>query len=323
VISLELEYLAKTNNLIKNKLSLLHQHAHDDPENISRAIAAYLCVSDSAKRVRPLICLYYHWLFQEDAPDSLLNIGVAAEFIHAASLLHDDVVDESSKRRGRSSANVIFGNAQAVLGGNFLSTQAFDLLRSFPRDFLDQATIVIREMTLAAILEISMRGQLDTSQNAWRQVASGKTGILFSWCGFASAVNAGRPEQAMKLWQVGPHIGQVFQMADDLKDFSGDQNLKDICRDLRNRDPSLPILLAADSNPKNFNIFKTKFSQAELDDQEVNYLRDLIFESGAIDKTYKLMHDKLELIIKMLYDFGDSRGRIFLEKWALELISLR
>lgn len=319
---LEGEFLQKTNDLIEQRLSIRKGELVDDQSPMAQLIARHLCAAPSAKRARPLVSLYYHWLFDEKTNEFSVPLGVAAEFIHAASLLHDDVVDEAHKRRGLASANAVFGNAQAVLAGNFLLTQAFDLLRPLKREFIDKAIIVVREMTLSAMLEIECRGRLDVSQNSWYAVARGKTGVLFSWCGWAAAINSNKIEDAERLWSLGFSIGNIFQMVDDLKDFSGDGALKEVANDIRNKEASMPVLIAMNNDAEIKNQFREKFLQDVLEDDDVMFLRDLVLSSSAIEITKARIKSELAQVEEYLHIYRGTQGRAAIDEWILELASL-
>ena len=316
-------FLASTNALISQALDTDAVQASDRHGRAGlSAIAKHLCLSENAKRARPLLCLYSHWLFEQQVDQDFVKIGVAAEFIHAASLLHDDVVDEALKRRGFKSANAQFGNAQAVLAGNYLLTKAFDFLRAFPRALADRAIGVVNDMTESALLEINSRGSLALSEDTWRKIARGKTGVLFAWCGYASAICAKQEHEAEKLWAIGQQIGQIFQMADDLKDFHGDSNLKDICRDIRNKEPSLPIIIALNSSAKIFDAFRLYYEHEELSESHVEHLRELILASGALEITHRHMQDILRDIRYELRAFDKTLGKTCLDAWVEDLTAL-
>jgi heptaprenyl diphosphate synthase len=314
------EFLQAINELIEECLEPISDDMGKLGERLLNLSCRHLCVSSHAKRARPLLCLYYHWMFCEKLPREFIRIGVAAEFIHAASLLHDDIIDEADLRRGKSSTNHLYGNATAVLAGDYLLTQAFDLLRPFDRVLVDQAILVVREMAKAASLEFSLRGNLNTSIEDLQTIAKGKTGILFSWCGFAAAVCSNNFLYADKLWQVGERIGIIFQMADDLKDFDGDKNLKDICRDILNLEPSIPIMLAIEQE---FAI-KQKFANA-INSQKVDFklmkeLRKLVVKSGALKKTRSLMLEELEHVMSSLSIFCGTKGKTCIDHWISSLL---
>lgn len=316
------EFLHKTNELIARRLMTESDNGLFADAHMAKTIARHLCVAPSAKRARPLICLYYHWLFSDDIDDRIVPIGVAAEFIHAASLLHDDVVDDAHKRRGLSSANAVFGNASAVLAGNFLLTQAFDLLRPMQRDFIDKAIIVVREMTISAMLEIEARGKIEVTEDSWYRVARGKTGVLFAWCGWAAAVNSQKVSDAEQLWNLGFNIGNIFQMVDDLKDFSGDGALKEVANDIRNKEASMPVLIAMNNDAEIKNQFREKFLQDVLEDDDVMFLRDLVLSSSAIEITKARIKSELAQVEEYLHIYRGTQGRAAIDEWILELASL-
>lgn len=282
-------------------------------------IAEHLCFSDHAKRARPLLCVYFHWLFNNELSPDLVKVAVAAEFIHAASLLHDDVVDNATMRRGKASANAVFGNAEAVLAGDFLLTEAFELLKFFPRELTTQAIVVVKEMTKAAFIEINARGKMELSIEEWNLMAKGKTGVLFSWCGYAAAMLAGKEPDKDRLWAAGEYIGQIFQMADDLKDFSGDQNLKNACQDIRNKEPSLPVILAAHRDPKIMKEFQTLYSKDILTDGDIYHLKNLVFKSGTIDEMHERLRHQEKSLRALIAPYQGTLGQEKLETWVKAL----
>lgn len=316
VTFLENDFLLKTNALIDERL---FEDAHHASHCSAVSIARHLCIAPSAKRARPLVCFYYHSLFSEQENEGIVPIGVAAEFIHAASLLHDDVIDEAERRRGKKSANAVFGNAQAVLAGNYLLTQAFDILRPFDRKLIDKAIEVVREMTIGAILEINNRGSLDVDRASWHRVVQGKTGILFAWCGWAAAFNQKRYEDTERLWALGFRIGTIFQLVDDLKDFNGDGNLKEIANDIRNKELSLPVILAIESSPAIKKDFEKKFAQEVLCDEDVNFLKNLVLQSQAIEESKSHIRHELLAIEDSLSKYEGTLGKKALDQWMSEL----
>lgn len=321
---LEDEYLHHVNKLIDDCLHLMPRGESDSfAHNMLMKACRHLCVNDKAKRARPLLCLYYHWMILPDVTSDFVNIGVAAEFIHAASLLHDDIVDNADKRRGKTSVNNAFGNAIAVIAGDFLLTEAFDLLKPFPRILSEKAIQVIREMTKATILELDARGKVTMDVAKWRMIAEGKTGILFSWCGYAAGYHCGNQEVALRLWEVGKRIGVIFQLADDLKDFNGDSSLKDSCRDIRNLEPSLPIILAMKKEALIKEKFQDAFSAGYIDEEQAFFLRDLVMESGAVKAVLKILSDEIRGVFDLLSIFNNTKGKTYLDQFVAELLPLQ
>lgn len=321
MINTESEFLSQINGKISSCLSSQNSSINQKAYLLAEEISSHLCQAPFAKRARPLLCLYYQLLFAQNFDCETINIAVAAEFIHAASLLHDDVVDKASMRRGNITANQKFGNDLAVLGGNFLLTQAFDLLRPMRRELIDRAIIVVRDMTLSAMHEICQRGELKTKIEDWFLVARGKTGALFAWCGFAAAVLNNQNAMAEKLWGLGFSIGNLFQMVDDLKDFHGDNALKEIANDIRNKELSLPIVLALASEEKEAVLLRKKY-QNEIADYEVNEIKELIFKTGAIDKTKNYIRDEVKNIRNALVPLASTPGYKAIFDWLNNLASV-
>lgn len=319
----ENQFIRQVDALIDERLMLMPAIDLDTvSHNLLSTSCRHLCISKTAKRSRPLLCLYYYWMFSDNVDDNLAKIATAAEFIHAASLLHDDIVDEADKRRGRASVNRAFGNATAVLAGDFLLTEAFDLLKPFHRDLSNRAISVIRQMTKAAILELNTRGNIDVNKETWYAIAKGKTGVLFSWCGYAVALHVEQQEMTARLWEVGERVGLIFQLVDDLKDFHGDMNLKDICRDLRNLEPSMPMILAMDLDPNVKKRIDQSFRAGQIDDQEAIILRELIIKSGAIVQVKDLIAEELSKIIELLAVFKKTLGKAYLDRFIDQLATL-
>ena len=149
----------------------------------------HLCIGGGGKRIRPLMVR----LFADacGAPtDHLVEIGVAAELVHSASLLHDDVVDGGMFRRGRPTVNARWGNIVAVMTGDLLLTIALTRLSAVDSSLTQELIGTVAEMTRAAIAEVEARGDLSVSMNQLRSICEGKTGSLFAWCGIAPALLA-------------------------------------------------------------------------------------------------------------------------------------
>ncbi len=316
----ENQFIRQVDALIDERLMLMPAIDLDTTShNLLSASCRHLCISQSAKRSRPLLCLYYYWMFSANVNNDLAKIAAAAEFIHAASLLHDDIVDEADKRRGRVSVNRAFGNATAVLAGDFLLTEAFDLLLSFDRALSNRAISVIRQMTKAAILELNTRGKIDVSKEVWYAIAKGKTGVLFSWCGYAVAFYVGEQEMTDRLWEIGERVGLIFQLVDDLKDFHGDMDLKDVCRDLRNLEPSMPMILAMNQDIHIKKRIEQAFATGSIDEAEAIILRELIIKSGAINQVKDLIGEELSKIIELLAVFKKTLGKAHLDHFIDQL----
>jgi octaprenyl-diphosphate synthase len=208
---------------------------------------AHYIVSAGGKRIRPRLVLLVARALGFDGPERF-ELAATVEFIHTATLLHDDVVDESSLRRGRATANALFGNAASVLVGDFLYSRAFQMMVSVQRmpilAVLADATNVIAE---GEVLQLMNMHDPDLSVDDYLRVIRYKTAKLFEASARLGAVLAGvesTMEQACA--DYGRSLGTAFQLIDDLLDYEGNTQAlgKNVGDDLREGKPTLPLLIA-------------------------------------------------------------------------------
>jgi len=187
-----------------------------------RTIGDYI-IGAGGKRMRPaMLLLVARALGYQGSHHQLM--AAVVEFIHTATLLHDDVVDESSLRRGRSTANAVFGNAASVLVGDYLYSRAFEMMVEVDRmrimQIMSEATTIIAEGEVLQLLNVH---DPDVSEERYLQVVRFKTAKLFEAAALAGAVLAdATPEQEEAAAAYGRHIGTAFQLVDDVLDYSGD-----------------------------------------------------------------------------------------------------
>jgi len=209
-------------------------------------ISRYI-VGAGGKRIRPRLVLLFAEALGFEGQERY-ELAAIVEFIHTATLLHDDVVDESAMRRGRATANAMFGNAASVLVGDFLYSRAFQMMVSVNRmrvlEVLADATNVIAE---GEVLQLMNMHDPDLAVDDYLQVIRYKTAKLFEASARLGAVLAGAPlalEEACAAY--GRSLGTAFQLVDDLLDYEGnsDELGKNVGDDLREGKPTLPLLLA-------------------------------------------------------------------------------
>ncbi len=213
-------------------------------------LAAHI-VAAGGKRLRPLLTLAAARLCGYHPGDGVgrhVHLAACVEFIHTATLLHDDVVDESALRRGSASANALFGNKASVLVGDFLFSRAFQLMvqdGSLPvLAILSQAAATIAE---GEVLQLSIQNDLSTTEAQYLDMISGKTAALFAAACRVGAIVAGRPasdERALAAY--GSNLGIAFQLVDDALDYAADQATlgKTVGDDFREGKITLPVLAA-------------------------------------------------------------------------------
>ena len=248
--------------------ALIVQRMHSSVEMIPQ-LASYI-VSAGGKRLRPLLTLAAARLCGYQG-DKHLGLAASVEFIHTATLLHDDVVDESSLRRGLASANAVFGNKPSVLVGDFLFSRSFLLMVDTGSlevlRILSNASAVIAE---GEVLQLQTTNDTKTSEKAYLDVIRGKTAALFAAACRVSAVVAERPEaEAAALDDYGLNLGIAFQLVDDVLDYSALQAQlgKTVGDDFREGKITLPVVLAFRRGTEDERVFWRRTLE-EIDQKE-------------------------------------------------------
>ncbi|MFF7706098.1 polyprenyl synthetase family protein [Pseudomonas sp. NPDC007930] len=243
--------------------------------------------SAGGKRLRPLLVLLCGKALGHGG-DNLRLLAATIEFLHTATLLHDDVVDMSGMRRGRSTANAMWGNAPSVLVGDFLYSRSFEMmvqLGSMPvMQILSHATRVIAE---GEVLQLTKVRDASTTEAIYMEVIRGKTAMLFEASTHAAAALAGASdEQREALRQFGDHLGVAFQLVDDLLDYKGDaQDLgKNVGDDLAEGKPTLPLIYTMrEGTAEQAALVRQAIQKGGLDDLEP--IRQAVEASGALEYT--------------------------------------
>jgi octaprenyl-diphosphate synthase len=274
--------MAQVNALIHARMT--SEHAPRIPE-----VAAHL-IDAGGKRLRPLLTLAAARLCGYEG-DHHVRLAATVEFIHTATLLHDDVVDESARRRGRPTANLLWDNKSSVLVGDYLFARAFQLMVETGQvrvlDILANASAVIAE---GEVLQLSVASNVSTGEETYLQVIRGKTAALFAAATEVGAVIAGAPEaQVAALRAYGDALGLGFQIADDLLDYGGlSASLgKNVGDDFRERKMTLPViraLAAADAAERAFWI--RTIGKGEQRDGDLEEALALMARHGALESTH-------------------------------------
>lgn len=206
----------------------------------------YYIISGGGKRIRPMIAVLAARALDYQGHGHI-TVAALIEFIHTATLLHDDVVDESDLRRGKATANAAFGNAASVLVGDFIYTRAFQMMTSLDSmcilQLMASATNVIAEGEVQQLMNCN---DPDISEDNYMQVIYSKTARLFEAAAQSSAILAGASEQQeLAMQDYGRYLGTAFQLIDDLLDYSAGNELgKNLGDDLNEGKPTLPLLHA-------------------------------------------------------------------------------
>ncbi|HSI48294.1 MAG TPA: polyprenyl synthetase family protein [Ideonella sp.] len=248
---------------------------------------SHYIIGAGGKRIRPrLVLLFADALGYQGAHK--YELAATVEFIHTATLLHDDVVDESSLRRGRDTANAVFGNAASVLVGDFLYSRAFQMMVSVNSmrvlDVLADATNVIAE---GEVLQLMNMHEPDVAIEDYLRVIRYKTAKLFEASARLGAVIAQAPREVEEACaDYGRSLGTAFQLVDDLLDYEGTTTAlgKNVGDDLREGKPTLPLLIAMSRG----SVDERNLIRHAIEQGEVERLQDIIgivHRTGAIDAT--------------------------------------
>jgi len=244
-----------------------------------------LVLAAQSKRARPMVAHLVGRIVGA-APAQVLDVAVAVELVHAASLLHDDVVDGAAVRRGLPSANARVGASLAVLSGDLLLTAALGRLRTHGTPAIDKAIAVVAEMTRAVAFELAARRRLDVTPEAWRAMAEGKTGALFGCAAWLVAASVGDLARAERFDVALRHLGVAFQIADDVDDLALGPRAADPTetpyQDLRDGNPSLPVLVAARASETTRAALTAAWADA-ADAEPLPALAARVIASGALD----------------------------------------
>ena len=294
--------MLRVDSLIRNSL---------DSDVVLIAQIAEHIIGGGGKRLRPML----HVLAARAAGyegDQHIKLAAVIEFIHTSTLLHDDVVDESGLRRGRQTANALWGNSASVLVGDFLYSRAFQLmvdLDSMPvMRVLADTTNTIAEGEVLQLLNI---GKADISKTAYLDVIERKTAVLFAAATELGGLLAGLPNaQVQALRRYGMQLGYAFQIADDLLDYTADSTTlgKNIGDDLAEGKTTLPMILAmAEADAKTATMMRHAIEQADV--TALPQITAAIRQGQALERTQAIANDYAEQAIASLAVLAESPQR--------------
>ena len=269
---------SRVNDLIIKRLS------SDVP--LVEKIAQYI-IESGGKRLRPLLVLLSSQAIGYKGDDHL-KLAAVIEFLHTATLLHDDVVDTSDLRRGRSTANARWGNAPSVLVGDFLYARAFEMMVELQSlrimSVLSRATAVIAE---GEVMQLTNVKNPDLSESQYMEVIHNKTAMLFEAASHSGALLAGASsDQEIALRDYGKHLGLAFQLVDDVLDYRGDAEAmgKNVGDDLAEGKTTLPLIYAMEKGVESERqLIRQAIRKGGLDD--LHAILQIVDRSGALEYT--------------------------------------
>lgn len=271
---------------------LIHQHMAS-PVGVIPNLAAHL-IDAGGKRIRPLITLAAARLLGGGG-DGARKLATAVEFVHSATLLHDDVVDLSNMRRGKKAANLIWGNSASVLVGDFLFARSFTLMVETGDiqvlDILSRAACVIAE---GEVMQLAAANDAETTRERYMDIIAAKTAALFAAAGKAGAVVAGRPgAEASALETYGRELGLAFQLVDDALDYGGLSATmgKNAGDDFREGKVTLPLVFAREAGDESERTFWRRVISGERTDDDFHRAVALIRRHDGIALTLQAARD--------------------------------
>ncbi|MGR3289693.1 MAG: polyprenyl synthetase family protein [Paracoccaceae bacterium] len=308
-------YLASDMDAVSDliRARMVSEHAPRIPE-----VTAHL-VDAGGKRLRPLLTLAAARLCNYDGPFQI-HLAATVEFIHTATLLHDDVVDKSARRRGRPTANLLWDNKSSVLVGDYLFARSFQLMTETGSlrvlNILANASATIAE---GEVLQLTTAQNLATSESDYLKVVRGKTAALFSAATEVGGVIAGAPEKLVTaLHKYGDALGICFQIVDDLLDYEGsDATGKDIGDDFRECKLTLPLIKAvamADADERAF--WERVIEKGQQNDGDLDHAVALLVKHGALDAARTEAIDWSDTAKAALIDLPDDPIREMLSDLA-------
>ena len=294
----------------------------DSDVTLIRSIAEYI-VSAGGKRLRPVLVFLTAQALGADATEArVVDLAATIELVHTATLLHDDVVDESELRRGRPTANAEFGNAASVLVGDFLYSRAFQIMVGTGQmrvlEIMAEATNRIAE---GEVMQLMALGNLDLTETDYMQVIEAKTAKLFEAAGALGAIAANADDATQRsMAEFSRRLGVAFQIADDVLDYRGDAESlgKSLGDDLAEGKLTLPIIIALErGTPETKTMLKQIIAENRVEHHHERLPEVLaaLESCGALDASMKRAQDQASAAAQQIAQLPESQAK----KWLLEL----
>jgi len=270
-------------------------------------------IQGGGKRLRPTLLLLSAGMCGYRGA-STIRLGAVMEMIHTATLIHDDVIDETNLRRGRPSANSRWGNHRSVLAGDWLYMQSFQLaMRERNFRILDVLIELTQNMVEGELLQLDLIGRMDLTDRQAVELSYRKTACLFSGCAQMGAVLAAQdPETEQALADYGRFAGLAFQLVDDLLDFTSDPEKigKPVLNDLKEGKVTLPLIYALESaRPEERELVAAVLADRGFTTARPEQILEFVRRTGAIERARSLAHDYAAQSKASMPDLPDSEYR--------------
>lgn len=315
--------------IIEDDLRKVENRLEDELE--SRIETAYAAsnhiLKAGGKRLRPaLVLLSARACIGKSASDRLVDVAASAELVHMATLLHDDVIDEAESRRGRTTANSIWGNKASVLTGDYMLSKAFSLLtRSASPRVLRAVAEAAVKMCEGEIRQIELRRRQDPTIESYLEMIQDKTAAFMSMCcriGALCVSASSKTEAALSLY--GRNLGLAFQITDDLLDLIGNPKVtgKPIGGDIREGKATLPIILATirASQQERVSIWQI-IASGSASTKDIEFVRRVAEDTGALEETRSVAEKFAADAVEKLKELPDSPALASLRELAEYILS--
>jgi octaprenyl-diphosphate synthase len=289
--------------------------AVDGTVDPARSAARHL-VQNGGKRVRPTAALLSAACFSGLTPE-VRELAVVVELVHSSTLLHDDVIDEGTERRGVPTSRLLYGNAVSVLSGDVLLVEALKRISTsapaLMTDFLGTMTALVS----GEVVQLRGRNRVDLSVDTYENILRDKTASLFRFATSSAARLAGATvAEQNAMGAFGERLGMAFQLVDDVLDYSGTKTGKTLCADLREGKVTLPLVLAASRDAS----LAREIERVHAgDDAAMKRVQRLVIESGSCDEVRDRALDQTEAAIAALEVVAESPARALLIQVAEQL----
>jgi octaprenyl-diphosphate synthase len=265
------------------------------------------------KRVRPALLILSAKIFGEDVNPAVIQMAMVMEFLHTATLVHDDVIDGAEMRRGRQAVSTQWGNETAVLMGDWLYMSAFETaLQQRNLAILDALTDATRKMTEGELIQLALVGNMRITEEQHLEIVTRKTGYLFSAsCRAGGILRGANEEQRRALSDYGLCLGIAFQLVDDLLDFTSDSMKlgKPVLSDLREGKVTLPLIRLLKKQPQFATLVRAAMEEPAGETKLAKQVLALLDEYGELEKAREEAYAYAARAQEALTIFPDNRYR--------------
>lgn len=313
--------LAKTYKYLKKDLNMIEDSLKDtiQAEHMVLRKASTQLLQAGGKRIRPVFVLLSGQVGKYDI-DNLKTVAVSLELIHMATLVHDDVVDDSELRRGKPTVRHSYGNRVAMYTGNYILALAIESITKISDPKIHQLlSKTLVEVCLGEIEQIEYKYNWDQQLRDYLRRIKRKTALLIATsCKLGAIAGQATPEEANKLYQYGYYIGMSYQIIDDILDFTSTEKElgKPTASDLLQGNLTLPVLLAMKNESFNLFLRETFIHPESVDPTDFDKLLFMMKETNAIEESYRLSEQYLNKALAALDPLPDQEAKRILQDIA-------